>query len=519
VTCSSGEAPLNLTPLTTPFTLAVNSTDVGARYTITSIVPPRNPATTVDLPAGAGDCTPPTGNTAVAYSEGDPHLSTFTDGALDFQAAGEYTLVQSKDRSVDVQVRQQPVSRSSAVAVDTAVAMSVAGTRLEVDAGTSTRLLINGVVAHLHGTAGRWLRGGGRVHADNRGDIFVKWPDGCTAAIETFPGGLNVFFGAPRRLVADLHGLLNSVLTGASPLATDTVLLGGNGKRYVVDPSTTSGFRTIYRSFAPSWAITERNSLFTYPSGKRTSSYRVKGFPARNYDAATVPAFLLGLYESRCRADGINNGNLLRGCVIDQSALGTKYIDLVLRAVVRAFALYSLTQGSTSQPTSPPSVTTTSAPPSTGSTVAPPVPRGSTLPRGVSASTVEEVVKHPCTLLTKSEADAAAGTRLPTQFELAKSGLCEYTANPPNSSSINIYVQLGTVAEDLPPKWANTFIPEASLGSGVVWVVEKGGPKGFGELWFPLGKAGSLSYSVQVQVARGGLLEASTIARDCFTHI
>ena len=521
VSCTSGATPLTLTPLATPFTLAVNSTDLDARYTITSIASPKNRTTPVDLPPAAGACnpTPPRDGTAVAYSEGDPHLATFNDGALDFQAAGEYTLVQSNDHSLEVQVREQPVNGSSSVAEDTAVAMLVGGTRLEVDAGTATRLLVNGVGAHLDGTAVRSLPGGGSVHADSQGDIFVKWPDGCSAAIESFPGGLNVFFGAPQLLVGDMHGLLNSVVTGASPVATDTVLVGGNGKRYLVDPTSNSGFRTIYQSFAPSWVVTEKDSLFTYPPGKNPSSYLVKGFPSRNYDAATVPAFLLGLYESQCRAKGVTNGNLLRGCVIDQSALGTKYIDLVLRAVVRAFALYSLTQGSV-----PPSKAPTSAPPSTTpsspvSTVPPKVASGPTLPTAVSEQIVETIVKHPCTLLTKAEADAAAGTHFATQFDLAASGLCEYVADPPGNSTINVYVQLGTVAQDLPPKFANTFVAEPSLGSGVVWVIEKGGAKGSGELWFPLGQIGSDSYSVQVSVAEGGLPEASTIARDCFSHM
>jgi hypothetical protein len=519
VSCTSGGTPLNLAPLAAPFTLAVNSTAADARYTITSIASPGSRTTPLDLPPSAGDCNPAPGNgTAVAYSEGDPHLATFNDGALDFQAAGEYTLVESRDHSLEVQVREQPVNGSSSVAEDTAVAMLVAGTRIEVDGGTGARLLVNGAVAHLEGTAVRSLPGGGSVHADAQGDIFVKWPDRCSAAIESFPGGLNVFFGAPQPLVEGLHGLLNSVVTGASPLATDTVLIGGNGKRYLVDPSTNSGFRTIYSSFAPSWAVTEKDSLFTYPPGKNPSSYLVKGFPASNYDAATVPALLLPLYESQCRAKGVTNGNLLRGCVIDQSALGTKYINLVLRAVVRAFALYTLTEGPV--PQSRPS---TSGPPptpaSTSSTVPPKLAGGPTLPTDVSQSIVETIVKHPCTLLTEAQADAAAGTHFATQFDLAATGLCEYVANPPGNSTINVYVQRGSVAQDLPPKFANTFVPEPTLGGAVVWVVEKGGAKGSGELWFPLGQLGSESYSVQISVAQGGLPEAATIARDCFSHM
>jgi hypothetical protein len=143
----------------------------------------------------------------------------------------------------------------------------------------------------------------------------------------------------------------------------------------------------------------------------------------------------------------------------------------------------------------------------------------STAPTNVSASIVEAVVKHPCRLLTKGEADAAAGTRFATEYDLPATGLCEYVANPSNNSTINVYVQLGTVAADLPPKFANTFASARSLGKGVVWAVEKGGQKGSGELWFPLGRVASRSYSVQVEIARGGLTEASTIARDCFSHM
>ena len=137
----------------------------------------------------------------------------------------------------------------------------------------------------------------------------------------------------------------------------------------------------------------------------------------------------------------------------------------------------------------------------------------------MSASVVEAVVKHPCTLLTKAEAEAAAGTHFATEFDLAATGLCEYVANPPGTSTINVYVQLRDRRGGPPPKFANTFSPRAGTRHGVVWVVEKGAAKGSGELWFPLGKVGSDSYSVQVSVARGGLPEASAIARDCFLHM
>ena len=71
------------------------------------------------------------------------------------------------------------------------------------------------------------------------------------------------------------------------------------------------------------------------------------------------------------------------------------------------------------------------------------------------------------------------------------------------------------------PSFGNTFTPEPSLGNDVTSVVGKGISAKDGELFFPLGKVGSASYSVEIQLSQGGLglTEASMIARDCFTHM
>jgi hypothetical protein len=523
VTCTSGGAPVNLTPLGNSFTLAASSTEGGAHLTVTTTKAPSNPTTPTAVPApgGASSCSKlaePSTGTDVGYSEGDPHVGTLSGGALDFQAAGEYTLVESKDRSVDVQVRQEPIKPSSAVAEDTAVAMLVGGTRLEVDAGNPPVLLDNGEVTHLRGTSPTTLPGGGSVRVDDEGDVFVKWPNGCTAAIETFTGGLSVFFGAPKHLAGDMRGLLNAVATGGSPLATRIELIGGNGRHYFVDPTTMSGFRVIYRVFAPTWAVTRRSSLFTYPAGRGPSSYLVTGFPSRNADAAPIPAGMLGFYESSCRADGVKNGNLLRGCEIDAANLGAKELDFVLRLIVRAVGLYALTEGRTPGSTTPPTPVTSV--PVSPVTVAPPVSGGSTLPTDVSTATIGSIRAHPCILLTHAQADAAAITRFPAAYEIPKTGLCEYSASSGTGPSINVFVEYGTVTQSLPPKdLGNTFVPEPALGAAVVWVVEKGSPPGSGELFFPLGKVGSTSYTIQIAVDRGGLIEVSKIARDCFSHL
>ena len=87
------------------------------------------------------------------------------------------------------------------------------------------------------------------------------------------------------------------------------------------------------------------------------------------------------------------------------------------------------------------------------------------LPSSVSTSTIKTVLRHPCTLLTEEEADAAAGVRFAKQFDLEATGLCEYVANPAGNSTINLYVLMGTVTANLPPVSPTPFTLSSHLAA------------------------------------------------------
>ena len=244
--------------------------------------------------------------------------------------------MRSDDGRLEIQVRQQPelAIASNAVAFDTAVAMLVDGRRVEVDPGISGRILVDGRPVQLHGLTIDHLNAGGELYYDPVGDVVVKWPDGSKAVVYAAgPGGYVVFSAAPD-LVGTLKGLLTAVAEpeGTRGLATgDEVLIGGNGRHYVLDPSTTSGFRTLYREFAPTWQITPKESLFTYLRGKSTSSYILKDFPGSGYYLGSVPPNELADLRSVCRKAGITDSSLLDDCVFDAAA--TRNPDSVVAAV------------------------------------------------------------------------------------------------------------------------------------------------------------------------------------------
>lgn len=97
------------------------------------------------------------------------------------------------------------------------------------------------------------------------------------------------------------------------------MLIGGDGHRYVIDPTTTAGFKTLYGPFADSWRVTPKTSLFTYPKGKSTRSYAVKGFPAA---FSELPAAAKSSAETTCKADGVTNPKLLADCALDVGETG-----------------------------------------------------------------------------------------------------------------------------------------------------------------------------------------------------
>ena len=83
--------------------------------------------------AGIG-CRPADGQSG-PHTNGEPHLQTADTVRYDFMAAGEFTALRSDSGDLDVQIRQVPLEGSQWLAINSAVAMSVAGCdRLELRA-------------------------------------------------------------------------------------------------------------------------------------------------------------------------------------------------------------------------------------------------------------------------------------------------------------------------------------------------------------------------------------------------
>lgn len=291
---------------------------------------------------GGGSPSPGSG-----YTEGDPHIGTFTDQDFEFQSAGEFTLLRSGNGDIDVQIRLQPNAGTiwaPYYSLLTAVALRVGDATVQVDPGAQPAVLVDGRPVALP-PAGMRLAGGGSLQLDALGDVAVRWPGGSIARVRplnayqidaldlTFtPGSANspAPSGAPPAPAQRLGGLLTSLVASSG---TGEVFVGGNGRRYAIDLATTSGFRTFYGPFADSWRITQAESLFTYPQGKSTSSYTIRPFPAHELRLASFPTAVQASAEQTCKKAGVTNEALLSDCAIDVAATGKAGFAAATRGV------------------------------------------------------------------------------------------------------------------------------------------------------------------------------------------
>ncbi len=239
--------------------------------------------TSVLLPAPP-DVTLCSGSDAVAVD--DPHLTTVDGLHYDFQAAGEFVVLRG-DNGMEIQARQSPVSTAAAFAdsysgltvgpsINTAVAARVGNHRVTLQpdingspAAAGLKLLIDGVPTTLPAN-GINLGAGGRIVPITSGAMQVDFPDGTTMVVT--PGwwgshsvwylNINIYhtsaydgiMGA-RTKGSWLPRLADGSSLGARPVAMHD--------RYV----------DLYVTFADSWRVNNKTSLFDYARGTSTKTF------------------------------------------------------------------------------------------------------------------------------------------------------------------------------------------------------------------------------------------------------
>jgi hypothetical protein len=242
---------------------------------------------------------------ADATSVGDTHLTTFDGVYYDFQASGDFLLAQDGSDFI-VQARQASGAPTwPNAAVNKAIATQMGKTRVAVYI-EPTRLVIDGETTSLEDGKAILLPTG--VQVSRKGNVY---------AISNERGD---------RVRATLNSTWIDVKTGLgySPRPSVVGLLGnpaGNSRSLVTSNGVVLTapvlFRDLYRTYAESWQVPPRESLFT----GETIQF---GAPTKPFYSNDLPSKQANRARAACKAAGVKNPTFLESCTLDSVVVNDK---------------------------------------------------------------------------------------------------------------------------------------------------------------------------------------------------
>lgn len=285
--------------------------------------------TDMNNPSGSCNCTGISGS-----SSGEPHITTLDGLYYDFQAAGDFLLVEN-GASFIVQVRQQWTPNRPDVAFNKAVAMRMGKTRVAVFLDP-TRLVVDGHRVAL--ADGKTLSLPDNVEVSRNGTVYViKRSSGETVRVEAVDNAwVNILGGNFIDVAVSLNYTAYGGMRG----------LLGNGNGNVHDDIATRdgkvlaepvSFEELYHRYGASMSIQPKESLFgedrrivvknVFEAPKKP--YTVKNLAPREYKPA----------RAACIKAGVKAQPLLDACTLDVAVLRSPAVAKLYTGVVAPAAV------------------------------------------------------------------------------------------------------------------------------------------------------------------------------------
>ncbi len=237
------------------------------------------------------------------WVSGDPHLKTLDGVDYDFQAAGEFVLLQSTDaQGFALQARMVPVGEN--VSVNQAIATNLDGTPVMIDAADAEPLHVNGVAVALADGSALDV-GDGRIY--RRGDVYTIVYPGADGVIGNGDSQVVVRVRDDRldldvRLNAELLGSLEGLL-GDGDGNPDNDIAQADGT-VLARPLV---FSELYGAYRDDWRISSLgDSLFTYDVGESPDGFFQSDFPGAIVSLDTLdPEVLAAARDAALAAHGV----------------------------------------------------------------------------------------------------------------------------------------------------------------------------------------------------------------------
>jgi Ca2+-binding RTX toxin-like protein len=239
------------------------------------------------------------------WVSGDPHLQTLDGVDYDFQAAGEFILVQSATGG-DISIQSRMVPAGTDVSINQAVATNVDGIDVMIDAADASPLHIDGTATDLADGASVAV-GTGRVFRE--GDTYTVVYAGANGTVDSGDSQLIVRVVDDRidlniRLDPALAGTLEGLLGDFDGDASNDIALADG-----TPLDRPLQFADLYGTYRDDWRVDSlAESLFTYDTGESPDSFYDASFPASEVSLDTLDPALRAAAEDAARAAGLTEG-------------------------------------------------------------------------------------------------------------------------------------------------------------------------------------------------------------------
>jgi len=262
------------------------------------------------------------GRCQIGSSHGDTHLTTFDGLYYDFQASGEFVLVQAPPDFV-VQTRQAsgaPMWPNAAV--NKAVATRMGKTRVALCLEPA-RFLVDGRPRDL--ADGNTLTLPDGVSVSRSGEEYiVARQGGETVHANLNDGWIDVTVGLGR----STHGPVSGLLGNANGYTTDDIW-PRTGAKALPQPVS---FDELYLRYGESWRVEPGHSLLCDEQGIEY------GIPKRPFYANDLAPAAYARAKLICKAAGVKNEALLDACMLDTTVLNNKLAAKVFTRAARPVA-------------------------------------------------------------------------------------------------------------------------------------------------------------------------------------
>lgn len=273
---------------------------------------------------------------------GDPHTHTVDGTNYDFQGVGEFTLLRDSDK-MEIQVRQTPVATANpatdshsgltaCVSVITAIAARVGSHRIAFQPereGHQLQFYLDGKPGSLP-VNGIDL-GGSRVTVfDANGETGLR----IDYADQTVVVATPTFWASQKVWYIDVtvsNTQANEGIMGFIPKDSWLPRLRNGTDVGPMPASLHDRYVTLYRTFANSWLVTDKTSLFVYAPGTSTKTFTDVDWPAEKAPCKLKPQFHvpgvsiaksmpIAQAKQICRA--VSDRGLYNSCVFDVATTG-----------------------------------------------------------------------------------------------------------------------------------------------------------------------------------------------------